>query len=210
MRKIALGIAASVALTGCAKPPASTPTVYDYKSLEHSGVVSVTEVNAPGDYKCPNGWRDGSPYVPNGVRKWVSYDMSFTIKAYVQGKKVQDISIVVPSSVQNTVLMKDYQTSKSYMLGVEENGLIKQGDSFFYPEGFFIRASSPNIDSQNYQACLGIDRMYVLDTDLKTSTDPSVKLDRLVIPFSAKPGEEKTYLMGGSVPTTILIKAEIK
>jgi hypothetical protein len=208
MRKIALGIAASVVLAGCAKPPA--PTEYIYQSLEHSGVVSVTEVNAPGDYECPIGWRDGAPYVPNGVRKWVSYDMTFTIKAIVPGKKVQDISVVVPSSVGERVLMKDFQTSKNYMLGVEENGLIKQGDSFFYPEGFFIRVSSPNIDAQNYQACLDIDRMYVLDADLNSSTNPSVKLDRLVIPFSAKPGEEKTYIMDGVVPTTILIKADIR
>lgn len=208
MRKIALGIvAASVVLAGCAKP---APNEYIYTSPEQSGVVSVSEMEEPGEYECPSDWRDGKPYVPNGVHKWVTYNMTLTIKATVLGGRTEDISFVIPSSVDDKVLLKDFQTARNYMLGTEENGLVKQGESFFYPEGFLLRASNPNIDGNDYQVCLGIDRMYVPDADLKTSTDPTIRLDRLVIPFSGKPGEEKTYTLGGVVPTTLVIKADIK
>ncbi|MCY1465018.1 hypothetical protein D9M71_831140 [compost metagenome] len=73
-----------------------------------------------------------------------------------------------------------------------------------------LRASAPNIDHDDYQVCLGIDHFYVPDEDLKLSSDPLIRLDRLVIPFSAKPGEEKTYVLGTILPTTLVIKAEVK
>lgn len=209
MRKIALGIAAASAiLAGCAAKPKLNE--YVYTAPDQSGLISVLEETAPGEYKCASNWREGKVFVPNGVRKWVSYNMTLSIKATVKGERTEDITVTIPSSVDDKVLIKDNLKAKSYLLGVEENDSIKQGDRFFFNQGFLVRASAPNIDRDAYQLCLGIDHFYVPDEDLKLSQDPLIRLDRLNIPFSAKPGEEMTYTFGTTLPTTVVIKAEIK
>lgn len=209
MRKIALGIAAASAiLAGCAaKKP--IPNEYIYTAPDQTGLISVSEESAPGDYKCPTGWLDGKPYRPNGVRKWVSYNLKLSIKATVRGERTEDLSVTIPSSVEDSVFIKDNLKAKSYMLAVQENGLIKQGDTFYFNQGLLLRATAPNIQGDDNQVCLGVDHFYVPSADLKQSQDPLIRQDRLLIPFSGKVGEEKTYTFGTVLPTTLVIKAEI-
>jgi hypothetical protein len=208
MRKIALGIAvASAILAGCAK---KQPNEYVYTAPDQKGLIWAHEEAAPGNYKCPTNWRDGQPFVPNGVRKWVSYNLSLSIKATVMGERTEDLSVTIPSSVDEKVLIKDNLKAKSYFLGVGENGMVKQGDTFFYNQGLLLRATTPNIQGDDYQVCLGFDHFYVPEADLNSSQDPIILLDRFLIPFSGKPGEEQTFTFGTKLPTTLVIKAEIK
>jgi hypothetical protein len=83
---------------------------------------------------------------------------------------------------------------KGLVVNSEVNGAVEQGDLFTYPEGYFIRAAKPEVDSNEFSLCLGIDRM-----QKSTETDggaPALDLDRLNVLFEAERGEEKTYVFG--------------
>lgn len=212
MRQIALSAAiATTFLVGCAAKQPTTNT-YSYESQEHSGTVAVTETFIDTSLfgpECPANWREGTPFQTKGIPNEAPFSLSFEIKANYAGLE-EVIGVDVPSTVRDRVLMRDLQVSKNYMLGSDANGLIKQGEHFFYPEGFFVRASNPSIEGGHLNACLGIDRMYVPEAELQSSSEPTIRLDRLVIPFHGKAGETQTFSFGSSLPIDITITPKIK
>ncbi len=211
MRKIALGIsAAAMVLGGCASPQPTTITPYSYVSEQHSGTVMVQETIAAGAYHCEADWREGAQYLPSGIPGQFSYQLDVTILAEQDGKPGEDISVLVPAHSSNPVFVKDFQKTASWMLGAESNGIVSQGDLFYYPEGYVVRARNLSIKDNDFRLCLGIDRMYVPGDITAGAEEPLVHLNRLTIPFVGRSGQTYRYTLEGSEPVSLLVKVSAK
>ena len=200
MHKLTLTAIAAVFLAGCASaPPEQKISTYTYESKAHSGTVTVTDKHYSSDaLVCEVGWRDGEIYTPKGIPPMGRDHLTLEIDLKVDGVADESHEISVPFALGNRVLAKDFQVPKEWMLGAESNGLIQQGEHFVYPQGYYIRVSEPSVKGQNFVACIGIDHMYVLDSDLQSSTNPPVYLDRVVIPFAMDQAGQPVKVSFGS------------
>lgn len=212
MLKIALGTSAvALVLGGCsAAPQPTTLTPYSYASEQHSGTVLVEETIAPSTFDCARDWREGEQYVPTGIRNMHPFQFEVEIIADQPGKASEDISVTVPAHRANPVFAKDFQQSAAWMLGAESNGIVSQGDLFYYPHGYFVRARDLSIMDNTLRLCLGVDRMYVTEGDLSGSAEPQIQLNRLTIPFEGHPGEAFRYTLEGAEPVTLTVKVDVK
>lgn len=211
MRKIALGTSAvAIVLGGCATPQPTTLTSYSYASEQHSGTVLVEETIAPSAFDCARDWREGEQYVPTGIHSMYPFKFEVEIIAQQPGKASENISVTVPAHRANPVFAKDFQESAAWMLGAESNGLVSQGDLFYYPQGYFVRARDLSIEDNTLRLCLGVDRMYVTEEALAGSEEPLIQLNRLTIPFEGRPGETFRYTLEGTEPVTLTVKVDVK
>lgn len=199
MHKLTLTAFSVAILVGCASAPTQKVSTYTYDSKVHSGTVSVTDKQYANEaLTCAANWRDGEVYTPKGLPSAGRDKLKITIDLKADGGDDKSYTLDVPLALGSRVLAKDYQVGKSYMLGAETNGLVQQGAHFFYPEGYYIRVSQPSVEGWNFVSCIGIDHMYVLDSDLQSSTTPPVHLDRVVVPFVADQEDQPVKVSFGS------------
>jgi hypothetical protein len=185
MQKLTVAALAAAVLAGCASPPEPQVTTYSYESKAHSGTVHVTEKQYTSEsLTCAPNWRDGPVYTPKGIIPMGRDHLNYVIDLFADGKNEQTYTLDVPQDLGNRVLAKDFQQGKEFMLQAESNGIVQQGEHFAYPEGYYIRISQPAVKGWDFVSCIGIDHMYVLDSDLKASANPPIQLDRVVVPFA--------------------------
>lgn len=193
-------------LAACANPPEFHHTTYQYTSQQHSGNVEVHETSNLPSEQCGPRWRDERTYQPSGVQQFVG----FRLEIEVHDESVETygnlIKLELPSSHGRDVVVRDYQRNKTLLLGVDSNGIVKQGTEFFFPEGYFIRAAQPQFQDKDVTFCLGVDRTYLPSAALN-SPDPLIQMDRLNMRFKAAPGEQKTFTFGGSEPASVTVRA---
>ncbi|MCT7340353.1 hypothetical protein N5K55_04785 (plasmid) [Pseudomonas aeruginosa] len=67
---------------------------------------------------------------------------------------------------------------------------------------------APQISDNTISFCLGVDRMYVPQADLNSSTNPLIRLDRLNIRFAGESGEVVRYDFGTVDPIRVTVSAE--
>lgn len=199
--------ALAAALSGCATPELQENS-YTYESKAHSGTVQVVErTDGPSD-QCPKFWREAEPYKPSGIKQKTGFRLKVSLHSGSDTDHGQDLTFDLPSNHGHEVVMKDFQKEHSWMLGVDTNGLVKTGELFHYPEGFFIRAASPEIKEDTISFCLGVDRMYVPAAELNSSTNPLIRLDRLNIRFAGESKEVMEYNFGTVEPIRVTVSAE--
>lgn len=206
MHKAPLAAFAAAIITGCATAPEPPLKTYTYNSHQHSGTVYVTEKQIPAKVTCNPEWRDGEIYVPKGLPSAYESNLQLRVKAVTPGEAEKEITVSLPMSLGQKVVAADFQKSKTFMLGADKQGIVMQGDHFFYPDGYYIRVSNPQVRGNQLSACIGIDRMYVLGADLESGVNPPVYLDRVVVPYVAKAGETLTVTFGSQ----LLHRAEIR
>lgn len=199
MQKLSLTALAAVILAGCATPPPEPQvSTYTYESKAHSGTVYVTDKRYSSEsISCASNWREGEVYTPKGIVPMGRDHLAIDIDLKVDGADVASHSLDVPLTLGSRVLAKDYQEVKTWMLGTETNGLVQQGDHFQYLDGFYIRVSEPTVQGWQFKACIGIDRMYVLESDLQ-GTNPPIYLDRVVVPFAMEQSSQPVKVSFGS------------
>lgn len=192
IQKLSLALCTAAALAGCATSgPEVINNRYSYDSQQHSGTVFVNERIYASDQKsCASGWREGTTHSPSGLPLSLTSRLEVEIDAtYGEGLKAEFV-IPVPNDLGDQVVVRDYQQDKEFMLGAETYGLVTQGTHFYAPEGFFVRVSDVEIEGWITKACIGIDRMYITDSDLTSSDNPPIQLDRVIVPYAAKQGAE--------------------
>lgn len=191
-----------VGLTGCATElPEYRDWSYEYVSKAHSGTVLVTEyTNLPAG-QCQTMWRDENPYQPSGVKQTVGFRLEVQIHDQSDESFGDVFAIELPSNQGKDVVIRDLQQTKSLMLSPDSNGIVKQGDLFFFPNGYFLRAAQPKFEGENLTFCLGVDHTYLPEEDLSLA-DPKIRMDRLNIRFVGEPGEEMKY-SAGTVEVTV-------
>ncbi|SED33601.1 hypothetical protein SAMN05216178_6833 [Pseudomonas saponiphila] len=193
MRKMLSPIALAVLVTtGCAQKPVVDS--YSYESQVHSGTVFVHDLSYGDSDKCPKKWREAEQVFKHGLPPMLGMTLKLKVVAPDANGVERELPLLVSSGNGNLVSLKDYQVDKGLVVNSEVNGAVEQGDLFTYPEGYFIRAAKPEVDSNEFSLCLGIDRM-----QKSTETDggaPALDLDRLNVLFEAERGEEKTYVFG--------------
>jgi hypothetical protein len=200
MHKLTLAAFSVAILAGCAAAPQQPlVTTYSYDSKVHSGTVSVTDKQYTSEaFICPAMWRDGEVYTPKGLPDMGHDHLNISIDLQADGGDIQSYKFDVPLDLGSRVYARDFQVGKSFMLGTESNGLVQQGEHFFYPEGYYIRVSEPSVQGSNFVSCIGIDHMYVLDADLQSSTNPPIHLDRVVVPFATDQENQPVKVSFGS------------
>ncbi|MPQ69252.1 hypothetical protein [Pseudomonas sp. MWU12-2323] len=210
MHKLTLVAFSAAILAGCASAPKQSVSTYTYDSTVHSGTVHVTDKQYTNEaLTCAANWRDGEVYTPKGLPSTGRDKLKITIDLKADGSDNKSYTLDVPLALGSRVLAKDYQVGKSYMLGAETNGLVQQGDHFFYPDGYYIRVSQPAVQGWSFVSCIGIDHMYVLDSDLQSSTNPPVHLDRVVVPFVSDQEDQPVKVsFGSSKQHTVEIRAQ--
>jgi len=185
-----------VGLTGCATDlPEYRDWSYEYASKAHSGTVLVTEHTNVPTGQCHDKWRDENPYQPSGVNQTVGFRLEVQIHDQSDETFGEVIAVELPSNQGKDVVIRDFQRTRSLMLSPDSNGIVKQGDLFFFPEGYFLRAAQPKFEGQNLTFCLGVDHTYLPEAEL-SSVDPKIRMDRLNIRFVGEPGEELEYAAG--------------
>jgi len=190
-----------LAITGCAaKQPELRDWAYQYDSKEHSGTVHVNETTNVPSEQCGAQWRDERTYQPSGVQQTVGFRLEIQIHDDDQDSFGDLIKVELPSNQGSDVLVRDFQKTKTLMLGADANVIMKQGDLFFFPNGYFVRAAQPQFVENDVTFCLGVDRTYLPDSEL-ASSNPQIRMDRLNIRFAAQPGEQKTYSFGSAKVT---------
>lgn len=185
MHKLTMAALAAVVLAGCSSAPQEQQvTTYSYESKVHSGTVNVTEKQYTSSVlTCAPNWRDGPIYTPKGIIPIGHDHLNFVINLFADGQEEKTYTLDVPQALGTRVLAKDFQQGKEFMLQAESNGIVQQGEHFAYPEGYYVRISQPSVQGSNFVSCIGIDHMYVLDSDLQASSNPPIQLDRVVVPF---------------------------
>lgn len=184
-----------IAITGCVNKPELTRTSSQYDSKVHSGTVSVAETtNVPAE-QCSARWRDERTYQPNGVQQITGFRLEIQVHDQSSESYGDVIKVELPSGHGRDVVVRDFQKTKTLMLAPDLNGLVKQGDAFYFPSGYFLRASQPEFHDDELSFCLGVDRTYVPASELSTS-NPLIRMDRLNVRFVGEPGEEKTFEFG--------------
>lgn len=191
-----------VGLTGCATEVSEYRTSsYEYDSKAHSGTVLVTEHGNVPVGQCHAEWRDENPYQPSGVKQTVGFRLEVQIHDQRDASYGDVISVELPSNQGKDVVIRDFQETESLMLSPDSNGIMKQGDLFFFPSGYFLRAAQPKFEGDKLTFCLGVDHTYLPEEEL-TSIDPKIRMDRLNIRFVGEPGEEIEY-SAGTVKLTV-------
>jgi hypothetical protein len=218
MQRIPVTALAAALLAGCASAP-SEPIIssYTYDSKAHSGTVVVTEKHYSSDtLACEPKWREGEVYQPTGLPSMGrdTFNVSIEIEAAQEGDAAYNFNrynLEVPQGLGSRVLARDFQRQKTFMLGAESHGLIQQGEHFEFPEGFYLRLSQTAVKGSEFIACIGIDHMYVLDSDLQSSTNPPVYLDRVVIPFAMESEDQPVKVsFGNKIQHTAEIRVQSK
>lgn len=200
MYKLAMTVLAAAVLGGCSAAPTKSVNTYSYDSNEHSGTVNVTEtVYTSADKACRTQWREGPVYQPKGLTSSIESYLVMHVQSESTDEKEFLSEISFPMSIGDRVVARDYQESKAFMLGADSNGVLTQGDHFFYPDGYFLRVSQPEIIGNVFTACLGLDRMYVMPADLESSTNPPIHLDRVVVPVAVENGDVIDVEFGGAL-----------
>ncbi|HDS0957085.1 hypothetical protein [Pseudomonas putida] len=195
-----------LAIAGCASKPEFNHNTYQYDSKQHSGTVSVSETTNVPSEQCTDRWRDERTYQPSGVPQLTGFRLEIQIHDQSADTYGNLIKVELPSNHGRDVVVRDFQKDKTLMLAVDSNGLVKQGDLFFFPEGYFVRAAQPQFNEDEVSFCLGVDRTYVPDADLN-SPNPLIRMDRLNVRFIAEPGVEKTYTFGSIQPVSVSVRA---
>lgn len=200
MRTFTLATLAVATLSGCTSAPVEPPvSTYSYESNAHSGTVHVTDKHYSSEaLECSARWREGEVYTPKGIIPIGHDHLDININLKSAGQPDKAIKLSVPQDLGSRVFAKDYQSIKSYMLGTETNGLVQQGEHFTYPDGYYIRVSNPTVKGWDFVSCISIDHMYVLDSDLQSSTNPPVYLDRVVVPFAMEQAGQPVKINFGS------------
>jgi hypothetical protein len=194
MKQTLTALAAAVVLAGCAKAP--IVNTYSYESEVHDGTVYVHDLSYGASDKCPKRWREAEQVYKSGLPPMVGMHLKVKVTVDEDGLR-RDLPLLVGSGEGEKVTLKDFQEDKALLVGVETNGLVKQGDLFVYPEGYFIRAAKPDVKVDDFSLCLGIDRMYA-DPASVAGGAPTLKLDRLNILFEGERNEVKTYRFGAN------------
>lgn len=195
-----------LAIAGCAThPPGFHTWSYQYASQQHSGNVHVVETTNLPNEQCGPRWRDEKTFQPSGVRQTVGFRLEVEVHDDSPQSYGDVIKVELPSNHGRDVVVRDLQTSKTLMLGVDQSGLVKQGTEFYYPQGYFIRAAEAAFDDQDVTFCLGVDRTYLPDSELN-SADPLIRMDRLNVRFAAKPGTEQTFTFGSIEPASVTVR----
>lgn len=186
MHKFTMAALVAAVLAGCSSAPTEPQvTTYTYESKVHSGTVTVTEKLYTSDnLTCAPNWRDGPLYTPKGIIPMGHDHLNYVIDLFADGKAEKTYKLDVPQDLGSRVLAKDDQQSKEFMLQTESNGMVQQGEHFVYPEGYYLRISQPSVKGWDFVSCIGIDHMYVRDSDLQASSNPPIYLDRVVVPFA--------------------------
>jgi len=211
MRKFTMAAISAAILSGCASAPQEPPvTSYSYESKVHSGTVQVTDKHYSTEaIACGARWREGEVYTPKGIIPMGHDHLNISIELTAVGQDDKTISLNVPQDLGSRVLAKDFQIVRSYMLGTQTNGLVQQGELFTYPEGYYVRISEPAVKGWDFTSCIGIDHMYVLESDLQSSTNPPVYLDRVVVPFAMDhSGQPVKVSFGNKLQHTAEIKVQ--
>jgi hypothetical protein len=195
-----------IAITGCASKPEFTHNVYQYDSKVHSGTVQVTETtNVPAE-QCDTHWREDRTYQPSGVRQLTGFRIEVQVLNESPENYGELIKMELPSDHGRDVVVRDFQKTVTMMVGIENNDMVKQGDEFFFPSGFFLRASQPKFTENNLSFCLGVDRTYVTDAELN-NPNPLIHMDRLNVRFDQEAGVEKIYSFGSAAKTQVSVRA---
>lgn len=207
MHKLPFAVITATILAGCASAPDNTINTYSYDSQQHSGTVHVTEkVVHSAKHQCDGDWRSGPIYAPKGLPPALENGAKLQIDTYSADQGAGVLTVRFPMSLGEKVMAKDFQESRSYMLAADSNGLIMQGEHFYYPDGYFVRVSRPEIKGNLVKACIGIDRMYVLKEDLESSVNPPIYLDRLVVAYAMKDGEPVKVEFGSQIRNSAEIR----
>lgn len=193
IKRTLTSLAVATVITGCASSkPVSNH--YSYESQIHSGTVHVTDTSYGDSKKCPAKWREAEQVYKTGLPPMVGMTLKVKVTVFENGIE-KELPILVSAGNGPQISLKDYQSDKALLIGSETNGLVKQGELFEYPEGYFLRAAKPEAIRDDFSLCLGVDRMYVDQASMASGT-PSLKLDRLNVLFKGESGEVKTYQFG--------------
>ena len=193
MRKLLTPIAVAILLTtGCAQKPVIDK--YSYESQVHSGRVFVHDLSYGDSDKCPKKWREAEQVFKHGLPPMLGMTLKVNVVAPDANGVERELPLLVSSGNGNQIAVKDYQVDKGLLVNSDVNGAVQQGDLFTYPEGYFIRAAKPEVVSNEFSLCLGIDRMQ--KSSEMDGGEPGIDLDRLNILFEGERSEEKTYVFG--------------
>jgi hypothetical protein len=195
-----------LAITGCASKPEFYQSVYQYDSKVHSGTVQVTETTNVPQEQCDTDWREDRTFQPSGVRQLTGFKIEVQVLNQTPEKYGEVINLELPSEHGRDVVVKDFQKTVTMMVGIDSNGMVKQGNEFFFPSGFFLRASQPKLDDNNLSFCLGVDRTYVTDAEMQ-NPNPLIHMDRLNVRFDQESGVEKIYSFGSIAKTQVSVRA---
>lgn len=195
-----------LAIVGCANQPEFHQSTYRYDSKVHSGTVDVVETtNLPAE-QCGPHWREERTYQPNGVRQITGFRLEVQVHDDSPDSYGQLINLELPSNQGRDVVVRDFQKDKNLMLNPDVNGIVKQGELFYFPTGYFLRAAQAEFHDDELSFCLGVDNTYVPDADLK-SANPIIRMDRLNVRVAAEPGEEKSFRFGTLKPIQVTVRA---
>lgn len=206
---VPFALASIAVLTGCASEPKFAVDSYTYESKQHDGSVAVTDVTDRDTEHCSPHWRDNDQLPAAGIKNLIGTltHVKIFVREKGAGEKLLDID--VPAGFDHKIVKKDYQVDKNLILQPESNGLVKQGDLFGYPEGYYLRASRPVAEDDYLGVCLAIDRMYIPVGGM-TEGQPQLRLDRLNVFFSAEDGESAEYTLGtGANAVDVTVEASV-
>lgn len=190
MQKLTVAVVSAALLAGCASTPEAVTTTYSYDSKLHSSTVVVNEKRYLSEkVHCAAGWQEGETYTPKGLPDSLWSKFSVDISVSNKNDAPEQFSFAVPKALGSRVLVEDYQEHREYMLGADQNGIVVQGEHFYHPHGYVVRVSNVQIDGWMVKACVGIDRSYVLDSELDNSKDPRIRIERLLVPYIDSTGE---------------------
>jgi hypothetical protein len=195
-----------IAITGCASKPEFTQTVYQYNSKVHSGTVQVNETTNVPAGQCGTNWREDRTYQPSGVKQLTGFRIEIQVINETPEHYGDLVNVELPSDHGRDVVVRDFQKTITLMTGVENNDIVKQGNEFFFPSGYFMRASQPEFSGNNLSFCLGVDRTYVPDSEMNTP-NPLIHMDRLNVRFDQEPGVEKIYSFGPMHDSKVSVRA---
>jgi hypothetical protein len=103
---------------------------------------SVSETsNVPAE-QCDTNWRDDRTYQPSGVRQLTGFRIEVQVLNESPDHYGELIKVELPSDHGRDVVVRDFQKTVTMMVGIDHNEMVKQGDEFFFPSGFFLRACS--------------------------------------------------------------------
>ncbi len=185
----------AIALSACASKPVPVVNTYSYESKVHSGTVYVNDRSYGNSEKCPARWREAEQVFKDGMPPMLGMTLKVKVTVNDNGA-TRELPLLVSSGKGDHVALKDYQVSKSLIIGAETYGVVKQGDLFEYPEGFFLRAAKPEVHGNEFSLCLGIDRMTLNSARPDIAGHPTLNLDRLNILFTGENDETQFFTFG--------------
>lgn len=195
MTKFLTPLAAVLLLAGCAETPVVVNT-YSYDSEIHDGNVLVHDLSYGSSDQCPKDWREVEQAFRNGLPPLYGMTLKITVTAPGPDGTPVELPMLVSTGKDDKITVKDFQVDKSLLLNAETNGLVKQGELFTYPEGYFIRAAKPKVVANEFSLCIGVDRMYIPADSIASGGRPQIHLDRLNILYEGERDDETLYTFG--------------